>query len=183
MRHTPQLSVKTWGGGVWGWGGGSAGGCGGGGGFGRGGGGFPRWGGLRATHYYHMHTLHWSRGRAPNAGSSFHSQRHLYSTSSCYSGAQNMHGLMKGQHAQKKIPRRWRHGPKTTISQNPGGGGGGHIQGLGLAVPPCFPLPWHQLAPYHSKGTETWPIHPRACVMPRGGRGCKHRIFISSLYQ
>ena len=32
-----------------------------------GGGGFPRWGGLRATHYYHMH---------------------LYSASSCYSGAQ-----------------------------------------------------------------------------------------------
>ena len=45
----PQLSVKTWGA-VWG---GSAGGC-------RGGssatGGFSRWGGLRATHYYHMHT-------------------------------------------------------------------------------------------------------------------------------
>ena len=54
MRHPPQLSVKTWGDG--GWGGGSLGG-------GRleggGGGGVPRWGGLRATHYYHMHT---SRG-------------------------------------------------------------------------------------------------------------------------
>ena len=51
----PQLSVKTRGGGG-GQGvdlGGSAGGY-------RGGisagGGFPRWGGLRATHYYHMHT-------------------------------------------------------------------------------------------------------------------------------
>ena len=32
--------------------------CGGGGAIGgsAGGGGFPRWGGLRATHYYHMHT-------------------------------------------------------------------------------------------------------------------------------
>ena len=40
----PQLSVKTWGGG---------------GGQLEGVGGFPRWGGLRATHYYHMHT---SRG-------------------------------------------------------------------------------------------------------------------------
>ena len=41
MRPTPQLSVKTWGGGYWqlGQGGGSQGG-----------------GGLRATHYYHMHT-------------------------------------------------------------------------------------------------------------------------------
>ena len=53
----PQLSVKTGGGAggqlgggrLEGGGGGSAGGCG-------GGGGFPRWGGLRATHYYHMHT-------------------------------------------------------------------------------------------------------------------------------
>ena len=68
--------------------------------FGRGGGGgFPRWGGLRATHYYHMHTsrgdvclgvwgfggmyvkalgLHLSRGRAPNARSSLRNRRHLY---------------------------------------------------------------------------------------------------------
>ena len=52
----PQLSVKTRGGGGsagGSFGGGSAGGVGG--DFGRGGG-FQRWGGLRATHYYHMHT-------------------------------------------------------------------------------------------------------------------------------
>ena len=54
MRRPPQLSVKTWGGQFVGGrlegvgGGGSAGGC--------GGGGVPRWGGLRAIHYYHMHT-------------------------------------------------------------------------------------------------------------------------------
>ena len=57
MRPTPQLSVKTWGE-AW-----LEGLCGGGGGGGIGssapGGGVPRWGGLRATHYYHMHT---SRG-------------------------------------------------------------------------------------------------------------------------
>ena len=53
MRPSPQLSVKTGGGGaVWG-GGGSAGGCG---GVRPRGGGVPRWGGLRATHHYHMHT-------------------------------------------------------------------------------------------------------------------------------
>ena len=54
MRHPPQLSVKTrGGGGVVGGGGGRLGGVGG--DFGRGGG-FPGGGGLRATHYYHMHT-------------------------------------------------------------------------------------------------------------------------------
>jgi len=47
--------------------------------------------------------LHWSRGRAPNAGSLLRNKRHLYSTSSCQSGAQNMDGLMKGKHAQKKL--------------------------------------------------------------------------------
>ena len=55
MRPTPQLSIKTRGGGAGGSsGGGLAGGCRGGilavGGFSQGG------GGLRATHYYHMHT-------------------------------------------------------------------------------------------------------------------------------
>ena len=61
MRPTPQLSVKTRGGGGGGGagggssgGGGSAGGCRG--GISAVGGGFSRWGGLRATHYYHMHT-------------------------------------------------------------------------------------------------------------------------------
>ena len=56
MRRTPQLSVKTRGGEGQGavLGGGRLGGVRGG-VFGRGGG-FPRWGGLRATHYYHMHT-------------------------------------------------------------------------------------------------------------------------------
>ena len=58
MRHPPpQLSVKTQGGG-----GGQGVVLGGGvgwrcrGGFRPWGGGFQRWGGLRATHYYHMHT-------------------------------------------------------------------------------------------------------------------------------
>ena len=57
MRHPPSYLSKLGGGGgaVWG---GSAGGCRGG-CSAAGGGGFPRWGGLRATHYYHMHT---SRG-------------------------------------------------------------------------------------------------------------------------
>ena len=57
MRPTPQLSVKTRGGGGRGafWGGSRLEGVGGG-VRPRGGGGFPRWGGLRATHYYHMHT-------------------------------------------------------------------------------------------------------------------------------
>ena len=35
----------------------------------------------------------------------------------------------------KKLRRRWHHGPNTTISQNPGGGGG-RIQGPGPATPP-----------------------------------------------
>ena len=52
MRPTPQLSVKTRGGGERLFGGGRLEGVGG--GFGRRGG-FPRWGGLRATHH-HMHT-------------------------------------------------------------------------------------------------------------------------------
>ena len=54
MRPTPQLSVKTWGGGSWGGGGGGGRREGGG-----GGGGdwqLSRGEGLRATHYYHMHT-------------------------------------------------------------------------------------------------------------------------------
>ena len=54
MRHPPSYLSKL-GGGEGGWGvplgGGRLEGV--------GGGGFPRWGGLRATHYYHMHT---SRG-------------------------------------------------------------------------------------------------------------------------
>ena len=54
---TPQLSVETWGGGG-GLGGSGGGGVGWGGGF-RVWGGGARWGGLRATHYYDMHT---SRG-------------------------------------------------------------------------------------------------------------------------
>ena len=54
MRHTRQLCVEIRGGGAGGGsGGGRLGGVGG--GF-RLGGGFPKWGGLRATHYYHMHT-------------------------------------------------------------------------------------------------------------------------------
>ena len=54
MRHPPQLSAKTCGGGggdSWGRGGGSAGGWEGGVLAAR-----PGGGGLRATHYYHMHT-------------------------------------------------------------------------------------------------------------------------------
>ena len=55
MRPTPKLSVKTRGGGQFGGGGRLEGVRGG--GFGRGGGGgVPKVGGLRATHYYHMHT-------------------------------------------------------------------------------------------------------------------------------
>ena len=50
MRPPPPLSFKPGGGG------GGRRVCG---GFARGGRGFPRWGGLRAAHYYHMHT---SRG-------------------------------------------------------------------------------------------------------------------------
>ena len=51
----PQLPVKTPGGGAI-WGGGSVEGVGGGGGSATGVGGVPKVGGLRATHYYHMHT-------------------------------------------------------------------------------------------------------------------------------
>ena len=73
------------------------------------GGGVPRWGGLRATHYYHMHTSRgdvclggWGyggmyvitvlsrlcreeslKGRMEDAGSSLRNKRHLYSASSC----------------------------------------------------------------------------------------------------
>ena len=41
--------------------------------------------------------LHWSRGRAPNAGSSLSNQQQLYGTSSCESGTQSMDGLLIGK--------------------------------------------------------------------------------------
>ena len=46
----------------------------------------------------------------------------------------------EGEACTKKLRRRWRHGPNTTISQNGGGVGGGaggcRIQGPGPAAPP-----------------------------------------------
>ena len=41
----------------------------------------------------------------------------------------------------KKLRRRWRHGPNTTISQNPGGGGGG-LRGVAYKDRAWPPPPW-----------------------------------------
>ena len=119
------------------------------------GGGFPRWGGLRTTHYYHM------RWRAPNAGSSLHSQLHLSRTSSCESGAQSMHGLMKGKHAQKNPALLAPQPPRRQSLKTRGGGGGCRIQGPGPANPPGEATPRSRRTPNVGRaiGAETQAAH------------------------
>ena len=56
-------------------------------------------------------------------GLSLCNKRHLLSASSCYSGAQNMDGLMKGKHAQKNFGAVGAMAP-TPLSLRTGGGGG-----------------------------------------------------------
>ena len=82
MRHPPpQLSVKTWGGGwrVWG-------------GFGCGG------GGLRATHYYHMHT---SRGDVCLGVWGYGAMYVIIALSRLCREVSLKDGLMKGKHLSK----------------------------------------------------------------------------------
>ena len=66
-------------------------------------------------------------------------------------GTQNMDGLTKGKLAQKNR-RHWRHGPDTTISQNPGGGGVSQTgRGVGFCPAHYFYDDFPKLSPrvYH----------------------------------
>ena len=112
MRPTPQLSVKTCGGGVGG----------------RAGGGYwqlSRGEGLCTTHYYHMHT---SRVCVCLGPWGYRGMYALIATSRLCQ-EESLRGLKDQRHSTplplsmgQKIWRRWRHGPHTAIFQNSGGG-------------------------------------------------------------
>ena len=145
MRPTPRLSVKT---------------CGGGGGVGRrlGGGcigssagGSQGGGGLCTTHYYHMHT---SRVCVCLGAWGY---RGMYAiiTISRLCQEESLKGLKDQRHSTpfqlsmgQKIWRCWRHGPRTAIFQNSGGGGegGGGWGGVAYKDRARPPPPWHGLS-------------------------------------
>ena len=123
-------------------------------------GGFPRWGGLRATHYYHMHTSRgnvclrrvwgscwWllsSRGcRWVGVSTVVVVILHFTTNDVCILLLiwRSKHGWFGEREACRKKPRRrWRHSPNTTIAQNPGGrGGGGGLGGVAYKDPPPPP--------------------------------------------
>ena len=124
--HPPAICQNSGGGGVQGGclgGGGSAGGC----RWGvRPGGGFPRWGGggLRATHYYHMHTS-WGDVCLGVSG---------------YLALKSTDGLMKRKHTLKKGGEVGAMPPTHYLSK-PGGGGGG-LGGSHTRTGPGSPPPW-----------------------------------------
>ena len=131
IRPTPWLSFKTCGGGGrGGGGGGSAGGCGGGTGGSAGGGGVPKVGGLRATHYYHMHTS-WGDVCLGVWG---YGGMYVIIALSHLCQEESLKGR-RGKHAQKRLSAVGTM-PPNPLSRAEGGLRGGRIQGPSPAAPP-----------------------------------------------